>query len=320
VMTRLSFFVLLNLFAVLSAFGEEVEPPVSHQYFYRGKEDGWFWYKDPIEIKKEEPKEIAPPPSKQPKVESVVNKKNEPEPFSVVWLRENLPKLQEAAIDNPTNDNVSAYMYAQRVAMDKAQNYAEKVRQVVAADVYLDENNRIPIASFAAAQFDRSLSKSKLAALKSIAEKGGIWVFFDSSCTFCGPQVNQVKEIAKRYGFITKFISTDKKGIPGLLNDGQWVSDTGQAKALKVTITPTTILVSPPNNFYVVSQGLMAQDALSDRLLVAAQTNNMLPQEILAGLQQYQRGVVKTEDMNEGASSDPKEWIQKLKDRLQGRY
>lgn len=289
--------------------------------FLKGSEDGWFWYKDP----KDALPKVIPVPVIQPKEEvksekPVEKKPDEIKPFSVEWLRKNMQILQDRAIDNPTNDNISAYYYAQRVAMDKAQNYAEAARTVVASDPYLDENNRVPIASFATAQFGRSVNKAKDDALKYMSNVGGLWVFYDSTCDFCRPQVNTVKEVAKKYGITVKFISIDGKGLPGLLADGEWVKDSGQAKRLNVKITPTTVFASPPNNYAVISQGLMAQDGLSDRLLLAAQSGNMLPKDVLAGLEKYQRGVLKTEDMSEGASDDPKVWIAKLKARLQGRY
>lgn len=312
---------------LLSSFAhsEEVDPKLSNSNFLKGQADGWFWYKDPKEVPVKKP--IIPLPEKIEMVKgegksipSKLKPKDGKSPFSVAWLREAMPRLQEEAIDNPTTENVSAYLYAQRVTMDKAQVYAEKTQEVVASDPFLDENNRVPIASFASAQFDRSVSKGKEDAMKHIATKAGLWVFYDSSCTFCGPQVNQVNEIAKKYGFNTKFISVDNHALPGTLANLEWVKETGQAKNLNVTITPTTILVSPPNNYYVVSQGLMAQDALSDRLILAAQTHNMLSPDVLAGVQKYQRGVLKTDDLKDGASDDPKLWIDKLKNRLQGRY
>lgn len=86
--------------------------------FIERKSEGWFFYKDP--------KELPPPPSPilvPPKPADTANKapdKDQQEPFSVSWLRENMPKLLDAAIDNPSKENVEAYMYAQRVAMDKS--------------------------------------------------------------------------------------------------------------------------------------------------------------------------------------------------------
>lgn len=223
------------------AHAEDIEPTVSHPNFLKGSSDGWFWYKDPKEAPPK-PKEPPPAPAKPPEPEKPAEvvkaeppKPVGPTPFSAAWLRVNMPKLQEAAIDNPTKDNVSAYYYAQRVLMDKAQNYAEKAKEVVATDPFLDENNRVPLASFAVSQFERGVSKGKDDALKSIASKGGLWVFYDSKCNFCGPQVNTVKEVAKKYGFSTKFIAMDGAGINGILPEGTWVKDAGQSKTLKVT-------------------------------------------------------------------------------------
>lgn len=315
----------IALYAVsMPGFADEpaVEPvqPVTPN-FLKGSEDGWFWYKDPKDALPKIIPAPAPPPKEEIKPEKPVEKKPEPvKPFSVEWLRKNMQILQDRAIDDPTKENVSAYYYAQRVAMDKAQNYAEAARTVVASDPYLDENNRVPIASFATAQFGRSVNKAKEDALKHMSNVGGLWVFYDSTCDFCRPQVNTVKEVAKKYGISVKFIALDGKGLPGLLADNEWVKDSGQAKRLNVKITPTTVFASPPNNYAVISQGLMAQDGLSDRMLLAAQSGNMLPKDILAGLEKYQRGVLKTEDLKDGASDDPKVWIEKLKARLEGRY
>lgn len=303
---------------------EENKPEVEQKdpNFLKSKEDGWFWYKDP---KDEAPKPVvkAPEPAPvEPKKEEkkVEAPKEEIKPFSVEWLRKNMKVLLDRAIDDPTNENVTAYFYAQRVAMDKAQNYAEMARTVVASDPFLDENNRVPIASFATAQMGRNMNRAKEDALKYLSTVGGLFVFFSSSCEFCRPQVNTVKEVAKKYGMTVKFVSMDGKGLPGLLADNEWVKDSGQAKRLNVKLTPTTVFATPPNNYSVISQGLMAQDGLSDRLLLAAQSNNLLPKEILAGIEKYQRGVLKPDDMKDGAGDDPKVWIEKLKARLDGRY
>ena len=75
------------------------------------------------------------------------------EPFSAKWLQQNMPKLLERAIDSPNKENVEAYLYAQRVAMDKSQVYAESARRVVASDPFLDENNRVPLSTYAKPSF-----------------------------------------------------------------------------------------------------------------------------------------------------------------------
>jgi conjugal transfer pilus assembly protein TraF len=287
------------------------EEPAGGQFFSR-KSEGWYWYIDPRDEIKPEPLKVQPP-----KPAAKTSEPAKAAPFSVEWLRTNMPKLLDAAVNDPTKENVEAYLYAQRVTMDKSQRYAEQSQRVVAADPFLDENNRVPIASYTKPFFLRQAQEGKLEALKHVATVGGLWVFFDSKCNFCQPQVNTANELAKKYGLITKFISMDGKGLP---NVKQFVRDSGQAKRLNLKITPTTVLVVPPNNFFVVSQGIMAQDQLSDRILLAADSNALLPKDLSAKMNSYDRGVLTTDDTQQGRTDDPKVWVKYLKDRLESRY
>ncbi|MBK4737830.1 conjugal transfer protein TraF [Noviherbaspirillum pedocola] len=300
---------------VLSLPAMAQEEPSGGQFFTR-KSEGWFWYHDP----KDDPKPPPPPQPEPAKPSAKEAEKAAPAkaaPFSVEWLRVNMPKLLDAAVNNPTKENVEAYLYAQRVTMDKSQRYAEQAQRVVASDPFLDENNRVPIASYTKPFFLRQAQEGKIEALKHISSVGGLWVFFDSKCHYCAPQVNTANELAKKYGLITKFISMDGKGLPSVK---QFVRDRGQAKRLNLKITPTTVLVVPPNNYFVVSQGMMAQDQLIDRILLAADSNSLLPKEMSAKLNSYDRGVLTNEDTQQGRADDPKEWVKYLKDRLENRY
>ncbi|MEC4720483.1 conjugal transfer protein TraF [Noviherbaspirillum sp. CPCC 100848] len=291
----------------LPVFADEVSP--SGRFFDR-KGEGWYWYHDPKEKVQIEPKstpKAAPKPAPEPK----------DEPFSVEWLRKNMPILMDRAINDPTKENVEAYLYAQRVAMDKSQRYAEMTQKVVAADPFLDENNRVPLATYAKPFFLRKADEGKEEALKHLSTVAGIWVFFDSKCEFCRPQANTAVEMAKRYGIHTKFISMDGKGLPNIQT---FVKNEGHAQTLGLTITPTTVLIVPPNSYYIVSQGMMAQDQLADRILLAAESNNLLPSDLAAKVRAYDRGVLTNNDTKSGATDDPKDWVKTLKDRLKGRY
>jgi conjugal transfer pilus assembly protein TraF len=87
-------------------------------------------------------------------------------------------------------------------------------------------------------------------------------------------------------------------------------------------MTPTTVLVAPPNHFLVVSQGMMAQTQIEERMLVAAESEDLLPRELLANVRRYDRGVLKADDTRDAGVSgqDPAEWVKLLKDKLKGRY
>ena len=64
----------------------------------------------------------------------------------------------------------------------------------------------------------------------------------------------------------------------------------------------------------------MAQDQLSDRILLAADSNALLPKELSAKMNSYDRGVLTNDDTQQGRSEDPKVWVKYLKDRLESRY
>jgi len=282
------------------------------QPFFQGKEEGWFWYKDP----KARPVPVQAPPKSLPPQPA---KQKEAEPLSVEWLKKQMPVLLDRAIDNPTRENVEAYLYAQRLAMDKSQRFAEMSQRVVYSDPFLDENNRVPIASFAKSSFLNGIDQAADAGLKHLATVAGLWVFFDSRCQHCRVHAETIEAMRKKHGFVVKYISLDGKGLP---NIPAWVPDLGQSGTLNVRMTPTTVLVAPPNHFLVVSQGMMAQTQIEERMLVAAESEDLLPQELLADVRRYDRGVLKAEDTR-GAGADgedPVAWVKLLKDKLKGRY
>ncbi|WP_413460797.1 conjugal transfer protein TraF [Herbaspirillum huttiense] len=305
------------LFSLLACvcFSTQAQEDEPQERFFDRKAEGWFWYKDPKEVTQPPQVPTSPPPP--PDSTKAKPKEEKVEAFSVTWLRKNMPKLLDKAIDDPTKENVEAYLYAQRVALDKSQLYAEQARRVVASDPLLDENNRVPLATFAKSFFLRHANNDSREALRYVAQKAGLWLFFDSSCQYCRPQAATIRELASKYGFIAKYISVDGGGLPNIPN---FVRDNGHVKLLNLKITPTTVLVVPPNNYYIVSQGMMAEDQLGERILLAADTNNLLTPDLAKKIRTYDRGVLSNDDMKAGASDDPKAWTKYLKERLMGKY
>lgn len=280
--------------------------------FYGDRERGWFWYEDPKELPIPE---IQAPKPQAPQVQKPVDSK---QPGSVAWLREQMPVLLEEAINNPSKENVEAYLYAQRLAMDKSQRYAQASAKVVANDPLLDENNRVPLTAFAKVNFLQANDAAKNEALAHLGTIAGLWLVFDSKCAkHCGSQVDVINMVASKHKLITKFISTDGKGLP---NVPKFEANAGLVKALGLKITPTTILAVPPNNFYIVSQGVMPVNLLEDRLITVADSQELFPKSLAARVNAYDRGVLKTGDMNAGMPADAKQWVKYLKEKLGERY
>ena len=151
------------VFGVLSAHavaesGKDKQKATSGQVtaggtsFLDGKEEGWFWKKTPPEP----PEEMEPEPTvaktdkaedqdKQmpvPEPSVTVAVEEGPEAFTVAWYRENVQKLRDRAIDDPTQENVRAYYLAQRIMLDKASRFTDMARLVTSTDPLIDESSR----------------------------------------------------------------------------------------------------------------------------------------------------------------------------------
>jgi conjugal transfer pilus assembly protein TraF len=273
------------------------------------KGDGYYWYR-------QEPEPEAQPPKKEPPKSVVSVVKTGPKPLSMEWMRENAPKLLDIAANNPTHENVANYMYAQRVILDRSQNFSEQVKAVVAMDPFLDENNRVPIAQFAQPGFLRAVKKGQEEVLQHLAGRAGLWVFVDApdKCSACEGYVRDVlvgngsaKGVANQYGFNFRKIDVSTE------------AGRNAAKRLNLKVTPTTVLVVPPAGYYLVSQGLMSQTQLQDRLLIASKTAGHLPKEMEQKVNPYNKDVLTTEDMNGlTASSDPGVVMKELRQRIKG--
>jgi len=97
-----------------------------------------------------------------------------PAPLKAAWLRANLERFRDQAIDDPTTRNVALYLYLQRLVLDKAERFAEATQRAVWADPLLDETTRRPLATFAANLVNREAGAAREAALAAIADQGGL--------------------------------------------------------------------------------------------------------------------------------------------------
>lgn len=280
-------------------------------------DQGWFWGELPQDPKPEKPapKPVDKPPAEDKKAEP---EKKEKHPITAAWLRENIPKLRERAIDNPTRENIQAYMYAQRVEMDKAQRFAEAAKLTVQTDPLLDENNRIPLSQYGKNEVLDKEYLGKQKALKYLAANvGGLFVFFESTCDFCKLQARTVNGFAKEYGFSVKYISMDGKGLPEIPTFDR---DNGHAKMLDLKVYPTTVFVVPPSTYMVVSQGVMAESELGDRILMAATDKKMIPADMTDDINPWDRGVLTPEDLQDGATDNMDDFVKYIQKKLKKHY
>lgn len=237
--------------------------------YYEAKEEGWFWREiiplpaTPPEATEETaspvPELAEAPPAEAP---------SGPTPLSPAWLREKLPEFRDRALEDPSAENVRAYFYLQRYAMDVAQRFALVAQQVVLTDPALDENSRRPISTYGAQVFDKVARENLLQVATKVATQAGVWYFYRSDCPYCRAQNPVLQRLQRRIGLAVLPIALDGQAMPeGAF--GQFVKDHGHAQQLGVTQTPTLYLVRRPNQFVLLSEGLVTDDGLLERIVFA---------------------------------------------------
>ena len=252
--------------------------------YYEGKDEGWFWKaRDPVEpspeIVPEVSAETEPAPG-PPAVETPPSPVNPPpwsepaepagpRPLSAEWLREALPKYQDRAMNNPTTENVAAFFYLQRYAVDMAERFALQAQRVVMSDPVLDENSRRPQSVFGADIVDRQAEKAADRALEVIADEAGLWYFYRSDCPYCAAQSPVLENMVRKTDIAIMAIALDNAPlIDGHFPD--WVPNGGQAEMLEVRATPTLYLVRPPGEFLLIAEGVMAETMIRERIIQQA--------------------------------------------------
>jgi conjugal transfer pilus assembly protein TraF len=269
--------ILLSFYWPVFAVRAEIIGELPAASYFEDKQRGWFWYEvlpEPIKPAKTEPK-IEPlksePQTDTAKVEEsvVVSVPAQPEPLSSAWLKQNLEKYLNKAIDEPSQENVAAFYYLQRVMMDKAERFTHAARYVVMSDPQLDESVRRPISTFAVNEANHQASVAADQALKAIAAKAGILFFFRSDCRYCHVQAPILAMLERSYGFKIYPVSLDGLPMPnGLFN--QFKIDQGQAALLGVEQTPALFLMKPPKQIVPLSQGVLSLEEATSRILLAA--------------------------------------------------
>ncbi len=219
-----------------------------------GEGRGWFFYESPP---------LAPPPASLP--EATDN--GSPALLSTRWLRANLERYKEAAIDEPTPDNIRLYLHLQRYALDRAEGFAAATQLAVMRDPRLDEAQRGPISGSQHAVAEPETQVQRRRVIADLAAVTGLWFFYRSDCPYCRQQAIALSAFAERHGMPILPISIDGAALDGGAFP-DFVVDRGQAAALDVTTTPTLYLMHADGQVLRLAQGLQTLPELEERVLM----------------------------------------------------
>ncbi|MDM1717437.1 conjugal transfer protein TraF [Thiopseudomonas alkaliphila] len=246
--------------------------------FYNRKSEGWFWYNEEPELEPEpeippQKPEVAEAPAPAPKKEK--KKKPEVEPFSAEWVRVMLPKYQDKAWSEPTIENVRAYYYLQRFAIDRSEQFALAAQLAVMGDPLLDEAARRPLSSFAVHELDRKKDDESRLMVREIANRAGIFFFFGPNCDGCEIQAPIIRDLAAQDGFHVLPIAVGDAKLHSVQFENIR-QDEGHADQLGVMTYPATYLATPDGGFSVVGQGAFALSEIRQRIILAAKAADII--------------------------------------------
>ena len=252
---------------------------------------GWFWYREPPPEPEAEPaadRPAEPPPPAR--VEPPAATEPAPPkrvPFSAAWVREQLPELRDRAIEDPSPDNVRAYMLLQRVALDLASEFERVSAQVVQGDPLLDETFQRPLGPFATQVVNVQATAFKHALLRRLANEVGLLFVFEGERPTSARQAPLVRHLRERYGLQVLALSLDGTSLPGDDFPDYQLDRTGLALQLGVERTPAVFLLIPdgvpgsPGTVDPIGQGMFTAPELEQRILLAAARQGLLDQDDL---------------------------------------
>ena len=275
--------VLLALFLVAPVASSWGQASDAGRYFERG-EEGWFWYEPEPESAPEPtiddtPLEVEPVPNPgsadNPVVEETASV--EPKPLSAAWFRANLDDYRDRALDDPSPENVEAYLYLQRIALERAGSFAEASAAAAVKDPWLDANSERPIATYAAQAIDAQAETARTTVLSELAKDAGILFFYQAGCPLCDSQAGVLKLASDLHGFEIMAVSLDGSPPSGGLETHRL--DEGQAETLGIAALPATFLIQPPDLIAPIAQAPLDLKTLGRRIIGQAHAAGLVPDD-----------------------------------------
>ena len=262
--------------------------------FWHDKARGWFWYEPEPQEQEKKPRKSAKPEKKEPeKVETVKlepvrppspkpeqtkSKEKQNKPLSAQWLRENIQKYRDKAWNNPTPDNVTAFLAMQQYMLDRSAEFSAVSKQVTVANPQLDASSYRPVTGDGRIELKRQAAESRRDMLSQTAEKAGLWFFYRGSTSHSVEMAELAASLKNRFDFAVLPISLDGQKLPQELEEkiGPSRINNGQAEKLSVSVEPAFVLMGKDGAYSQVAQGMLALPDLKSRMLIVSYQNKWI--------------------------------------------
>lgn len=226
----------------------------SGSYWWEREEEGWFFYKDPPKKEEQEEKPRSPlsttSPSSSPPLFTERMKK---------WGEELLSK----AMEEPTVENVRAYMEYNRLMMKLSENFSLAWQKALM--MYPELESPVPISDADKDLYFESVKEREKEILYRLSRKAGLFFFYDGNCPYCERQAYYLKRfLIENPFFVVKPVSLDGSVFQEFPDT---VMDNGISQRLGITTVPSIFIAFPPDRFERISSGLVTTSELKRRLI-----------------------------------------------------
>ncbi len=246
--------------------------------------EGWWYYQkdpEPKKIMKKKPKVTASAPAPAPKAQPKPKPVEEEAPAvgSTKWLQQNIESYKQLAIDNPTVENLKAFLYIQKLAIDRAEQFAQAGRMAMQGDPLLDASSKTPLGGSANVTRDAYISQEQKRLLHKIFKKVGVFYLFKDRCYLCDLQSDVLKELSNAYGITVKAVSLDQPsdGSISAKNFPDYDIAPELRHELKVLALPATFLYNAETDeIKPLLQGMVTASTFNSRTIDAAMKYNWI--------------------------------------------
>jgi len=235
--------------------------------YWRSSRDGWFWYQGPPSPDEEAQPRPAPP---EPAALSAQDR----DLASHKAFQQQLENALNAAVANPSEDNLALFLETWAQARRKASLFTDRAQLLAARMPWVDETAQgtRPPNPGALRVFDQVQADQKDALMQRLARTHGLYFFFRSDCPYCHAHAPMLQQLEQKYGFTVFPVSLDGKGIPMYPSPAR---DNGMSRQLMQTLripeahfqVPFTVLADPRTHDVVpVGFGPMTSAEMVDRI------------------------------------------------------
>jgi conjugal transfer pilus assembly protein TraF len=279
---------LLGLLLILSFFPSS---GYSQSRWWQRSDEGWFFYHDPpkgekkeeeneenqflpddqnriLELKEEnEEKPIqATPPKASLQRESLEIPQPPPAPLFTEILKKKGEEVLSRAIENPTVENVKAYIEHNNLMIKLSENFS--IAWQKALMIYPELQSPVPTSDADKDIYFRVEREKERDILYELSREAGLFFFYSASCPYCERQARHLKRFLSEYPFfIVKPVTMDG----GVFEEfPETVPDNGISVRVGVEKVPAIFLAFPPDRFERISTGLLTAEELKRRLILYA--------------------------------------------------